>query len=64
MRTKDIYERTASLEGGSVVFAIDFLDLCTERQAGRVLTELGAKGEIKRLACPLDLGSSCLLTTN
>ena len=50
MRTKDIYERIASLEGGSVVFASDFLDLCTERQAGRVLTELEVKGEIKRLA--------------
>ena len=50
MRTKDIYGRIASLEGGSVIFASDFLDLCTERQAGRVLTELEAKGEIKRLA--------------
>ena len=50
MRTKDIYGRIVSLEGGSVIFATDFLDLCTERQAGRVLTELEAKGEIKRLA--------------
>ena len=50
MRTKDIYGRIASLEGGSVIFASDFLDLWTERQAGRVLTELEAKGEIKRLA--------------
>ncbi len=50
MRTKEIYERIASLEGGSVIFASDFLDLCTERQAGRVLTELEAKGDIKRLA--------------
>lgn len=50
MRTKDIYGRIVSLEGGSVIFASDFLDLCTERQAGRVLTELEAKGEIKRLA--------------
>lgn len=50
MRTKDIYGRIASLEGGSVIFASDFLDLCTERQAGRVLTELEAKGGIKRLA--------------
>lgn len=50
MRTKDIYERIASLEGGSIVFATDFLDLCTERQAGRVLTGLEAKGEIKRVA--------------
>lgn len=50
MRTKDLYGRIASLEGGSVIFASDFLDLCTERQAGRVLTELEAKGEIKRLA--------------
>ena len=50
MRTKDIYGRIASLEGGSVIFASDFLDLCTERQAGRVLTELESKGEIKRLA--------------
>ena len=50
MRTKDIYGRIASLEGGSVIFASDFLDLCTERQAGRVLAELEAKGEIKRLA--------------
>ena len=50
MRTKDIYGRIASLEAGSVIFASDFLDLCTERQAGRVLTELEAKGEIKRLA--------------
>lgn len=50
MRTKDIYGRIASLEGGSVIFASDFLDLCTERQAGRVLTELETKGEIKRLA--------------
>ena len=50
MRTKDIYERIASLDGSSIVFATDFLDLCTERQAGRVLTELEAKGEIKRLA--------------
>jgi hypothetical protein len=50
MRTKDIYERISSLEGGSIVFATDFLDLCTERQAGRVLTELETKGEIKRLA--------------
>ena len=50
MRTKDIYGRIVSLEGGSVIFASDFLDLCTERQAGRVLTELEAKGGIKRLA--------------
>lgn len=50
VRTKDIYGRIVSLEGGSVIFASDFLDLCTERQAGRVLTELEAKGEIKRLA--------------
>lgn len=50
MRTKDIYGRIVSLEGGSVIFASDFLDLCTERQAGRVLTELEAKGAIKRLA--------------
>lgn len=50
MRTKDIYGRIVSLEGGSVIFASDFLDLCTERQAGRVLTELEAKGKIKRLA--------------
>ena len=50
MRTKDIYGRIVSLEGGSVIFASDFLDLCTERQAGRVLTELEANGEIKRLA--------------
>lgn len=50
MRTKDIYGRIVSLEGGSVIFPSDFLDLCTERQAGRVLTELEAKGEIKRLA--------------
>lgn len=50
MRTKEIYGRIATLEGGSVIFASDFLDLCTERQAGRVLTELEAKGEIKRLA--------------
>ena len=50
MRTKDIYGRIVSLEGGSVIFASDFLDLCTERQAGRVLTELEVKGEIKRLA--------------
>ena len=50
MRTKDIHERIASLDGGSIIFATDFLDLCTERQAGRVLTELEAKGEIKRLA--------------
>lgn len=50
MRTKDICGRIASLEGGSVIFASDFLDICTERQAGRVLTELEAKGEIKRLA--------------
>ena len=50
MRTKDIHERIAALESGSIIFAADFLDLCTERQAGRVLTELEAKGEIKRLA--------------
>ena len=50
MRTKDIYGRIVSLEGGSVIFPSDFLDLCTERKAGRVLTELEAKGEIKRLA--------------
>lgn len=50
MRTKDIIARIASMEGGSIIFASDFLDLCTERQAGRVLTELEDKGEIKRLA--------------
>ena len=50
MRTRNIFERIASLSEGSVIFASDFLDLCTERQAGRVLTEMEAKGEIKRLA--------------
>lgn len=50
MRTKDILERIASMDGGSIIFASDFLDLCTERQAGRVLTALEGKGEIKRLA--------------
>lgn len=50
MRTKDILERIASMDGGSIIFASDFLDLCTERQAGRVLTALEGKGKIKRLA--------------
>lgn len=50
MRTKDIYGRIASLEGGSIIFATDFLDFCTERQAGRVLTNLERAGKIKRLA--------------
>ena len=44
MRTKEIYERISALDGGSVIFASDFLDMCTERQAGRVLTELDEKG--------------------
>ncbi len=38
------------MEGGSIIFATDFLDLCTERQAGRVLTDLESAGKIKRLA--------------
>ena len=50
MRTRNIFERIASLAGGSIIFASDFLDICTERQAGRVLTELESKGDIKRLA--------------
>ena len=50
MRTKEIYERISALDGGSVIFASDFLDMCTERQAGRVLTDLDEKGIIKRLA--------------
>lgn len=50
MRTKDIYGRIASLEGGSITFAADFLDLCTERQAGRILADLESAGELKRLA--------------
>lgn len=50
MRTKKIYERISALDVGSVIFASDFLDMCTERQAGRVLTDLDEKGIIKRLA--------------
>ena len=48
MRTKDINERIADLEGGSIIFSSDFLNLCTERQAVCVLTWLEAKGEIER----------------
>lgn len=50
MRTKDIHERITALDEGSIIFATDFLDFCTEKQAGRVLTDMEDRGVIKRLA--------------
>ena len=50
MKRKELKKRIEELEGESVLFVGDFLDITTDKEVSKMLSELEAQGLIKRLA--------------
>ena len=50
MKRKDLKARIAGMDGGSIIFVSDYLDLSNDKQVSRMLSEVESQGLIVRLA--------------